>query len=481
MPPCLRAFSLIEMMIAIVILGLGLIMTATMFPVAWTRARSLTEYTTQRSISASVDAAVSLRLQAAGPSRRNVTISGQPTPTQLLAAGGIAGDFFYDPTLAQYGQSAIIAYSDRRVHALNLGNLRPFFDPDPAKQIMDEDPWRIEQMFDIESDYCHPILGCGVEVFNIPPPDRSKYLGEFLMNSFYTARATLEQRFHPPLDPMPSAAADSPEMDRWRDRLSSRRYAWGALHRLRSPVGPPPIVNLPPAELAAAVDASGTTRVVDLYVVTLRRAQPSHRFAIQNLLFVPNPYDRTFIAAPQSLAARFDAVLPVPWRVQIELPKALNLRNPPVGSSAGATGVPTEVQVPPARFPGSADAKRVLAGMFPTGTQFVDEVNGQIYRVTKRREGLPGTPTDGFAFLTLDRELVWEEFDDSDDPAFQNNFVPDSQGRAILDADEFIRAVWVYPPSVDRSQSANETLPIFEDSSPVVGIDVRTISLSPPG
>ncbi len=39
-PRRVTAFSLMELMIGIVILGLGLVMVATMFPVAWTRART---------------------------------------------------------------------------------------------------------------------------------------------------------------------------------------------------------------------------------------------------------------------------------------------------------------------------------------------------------------------------------------------------------------------------------------------------------
>ena len=44
------AFSLAELMIAIVILGLGLLMVAGMFPVGWIKARELAEYTTSQSI-----------------------------------------------------------------------------------------------------------------------------------------------------------------------------------------------------------------------------------------------------------------------------------------------------------------------------------------------------------------------------------------------------------------------------------------------
>jgi hypothetical protein len=93
-------------------------------------------------------------------------------------------------------------------------------------------------------------------------------------------------------------------------------------------------------------------------------------------------------------------------------------------------------------------------------------VNGQVYRVIKRRENAAGDT----AFLTLDREIVVEDVDDS----------PEFGGDFALQADDVIRTVWVFPPAVDRSPGS-DTAPVFDGSSPVVGIDVRTVSLSPPG
>ena len=57
---------------------------------------------------------------------------------------------------------------------------------------------------------------------------------------------------------------------------------------------------------------------------------------------------------------------------------------------------------------------------------------------------------------------------------------PEFGGDFALQADDVIRTVWVFPPAVDRSL-ADGALPVFDGSSPVVGIDVRTVSLSPPG
>jgi prepilin-type N-terminal cleavage/methylation domain-containing protein len=460
------AFSLIEMMIAIVILGLGLVMTATMFPVAWTRARTLTEYTTQRSAAASAESTLSTLLHAAGSSIRVVPINGNPTRKLFLTAGSLAGDFFYDPTLVlQYGgQVAIIGYSDTRMHALNVANI--LVTPQggaPGSEIIDEDPWLLERMFDIESTTFHPILGSGIEVFESNDVWKAQY---FLENSFYTAQAPVEQRVYPPLGAYPTATG-APQ-DKWRDKLSTRRFAWAVLHRLRSRVGPAPNLAGPLSaqDLAVAAGASGTTRVFDMYVVTLRRTQPSNRYAMQDPQFAPDPNDRSVVATPQSLKSTKDVILPSPWRVQIEIPRKLNVRAAILGGPNASTGVPTEVQFPPTGTTlGGADPIAQFSQMLPSGAQFVDEVNGQVFRVTKRREG-----ADGYAFLTLDSEIVFEDMDDGD---LQNN-LPN------LDDDENVRAVWVFPPAVDRSL-ADGALPVFDGSSPVVGIDVRTVSLSPPG
>ena len=60
-----RGFSLVELMIAIVILGLGLVMVATVFPVAWGRARELSEFTQQQSITPAAQNLTSRILRAA--------------------------------------------------------------------------------------------------------------------------------------------------------------------------------------------------------------------------------------------------------------------------------------------------------------------------------------------------------------------------------------------------------------------------------
>jgi hypothetical protein len=478
---------LIEMMIAIVILGLGLVMTATMFPVAWTRARTLTEFTTQRSVSASADSTLGTLLQAAGPSVRVVVRPGEnPAQKLLLVAGSLAGDLFYNPVLhtdpdfslpPNEIHRSVLLPGDTRVHALNIENISMTGGtvvPENPWRLERNDPWRIGQTADI----CEPnyplsnytgLLGkefCANR--NAPPPER------YGPSSFYAPQVTVGARVYPPMTPLPPPTASPDVREKWNDKLSARRYAWAVLHRLQTLVGPDVSTlqtNQKAAFAARAADASGTTRVFDMYVVTLRRTQPSNRYAMQDPQFAPDPNDRAVVATPQALKSTEDVVLPAPWRVQIEIPRKLNVRAAIPGGPNASTGVPTEVQFPPTGTTlGNPEQVSQFSQILPSGAQFVDEINGHVYRVTKRREG-----ADGYAFLTLDRELLWEEFDDGLNDPFANPKPPPD-----LDDDEWIRPVWVFPPAVDRSL-ADGALPVFDGSSPVVGIDVRTVSLSPPG
>ena len=61
------AFSLAELMIAIVILGLGLLMVASMFPVGWLKARELAEFTTSQSIIGVAEMTVKSLCRVEGP------------------------------------------------------------------------------------------------------------------------------------------------------------------------------------------------------------------------------------------------------------------------------------------------------------------------------------------------------------------------------------------------------------------------------
>jgi hypothetical protein len=150
-----------------------------------------------------------------------------------------------------------------------------------------------------------------------------------------------------------------------------------------------------------------------------------------------------------------DFVLPTPWRVEVDFHVP-----PTTFKSAGATGAPTEIRVPRS---GTTTAS-IAPQFFQQGTRFIDEVSGRVFRVASRRVAVE--PSLEVAYLTLDREVFIDDLDFT-----SAGGVPDG----IVQREEQVRTVWVFPPAVDRSVDP----PSFDGPSPVVSIDVRTMTLSP--
>jgi hypothetical protein len=484
------------MMIAIVILGLGLVMVATIFPVAWDRARTLSDYTVEQAASSGAHATLSALLRPAGHSLVKVC---PPPPTPCfeesqLTTGGLAGDMFFDPTLVGPASprpdwyKAILAYSDTSVHALNVENIL-FLSTVPVVATVPENPWDLEdpggsfptppvtqivQGRFLNTDYPHPVNQRNRgEPF--PDPDRLFYGGDkCLTPQGGTPQVRVWQRLYPPMTAPP--AAPGPELDQWNEKLATRRFCWAVLHRLRTRVGPAPFApGVTPAlaqsdELVReAAAAMGSTRTFDMYYVTLRRSKSTNRYARQDPTpaRIPNPFSfvRPVQAVdPAALPSDQDMMFPVAWRVQMEF-------RTPLALSASATGIPTELPMPPARITGATAA--MLVQMFPGGTQFIDEITGTVYRVVKRRIV---DDKGEQSVLTLDREVFLEDLDlPFGDPRCVDG---DCTSGALL-AEELLRTVWVFPPPVDRSQSGGEQTPTFDGPSPVVNIEVATLSISP--
>ncbi len=495
-------FSLIEMMIAIVILGLGLTMVATMFPVAWDRARQLSEYTTEVAVTAGVSASVESTVRPggmrdAGAWNAAARTCGPSNGVSRIGTAGLAGDLIFDPNI--YYTPGLIAKnlpgailndwqtngeaSDTRVHALHLENLLADSTKAPP-ETANEDPWLLEQV---------PTKWLGV---NYPVGLPRQLACGFEESSFLTPRFPVNMRVYPPLDAPPDAAQLDPmskqRRKKWLERMERRRFAWAVLHRLREYVGPSQdhfdiLANVAPADadsanedLAAMAAAGwGSPRVFDMYYVTLRRPNATNRYALQDPTAAPDPYNLTTIPTQiGALPLEKDVLFPVAWRVQIELPKSdeLNSRSDQTGMRE-PTGIPTSVRVPPKDAPEAM--VDMMIGMFPKATRFVDEINGRVYRVVSTELSSDG----GQAILTLDREIVLE---DIDLPELSSGGSPECPGCSALDPlnpqadkEELLRTVWVYPPPVDRAQSPSATDVVFKGRTPVSAIDVRTVTLTP--
>ena len=115
-----------------------------------------------------------------------------------------------------------------------------------------------------------------------------------------------------------------------------------------------------------------------------------------------------------------------------------------------------------------------MVQMFPTGARFVDEITGAVYRVAKRR--VTGDLGER-AYLTLDREITLEDIDLPVNDARCASCAPVDPNDPAAQPQELLRTVWVFPPPVDRSVPG--AVPVLAGSTPVVNINVRTLSLTP--
>lgn len=456
-----RAFSLLELMIAIVILGLGLVMVATMFPIAWDRARALNEQSLSQSIiGVAHDHFISAIQVADGD--RNAGFN----------HAHLAGDFVFDPRFS-LGTGANVAPSDTRVHALNMQNLLV----SGATPFVGDNPWQLEFQPSIQPpDF---LWDHNFE----PGPD-------FISRTFHTPRILLHQRVYPPMRARNGTNFMTSPDPQWSEALATRIFSWAVFHRIHDFGAPrppsettPPITNptwaYSPNVVRQGREAIDKTRVLDVYYVVLRRPSPTNRYARQSTAAanLPNPYvlNRPPAAVtPAPAPPAQDVLFPVAWRVQVEFPNTVPL-------TVNATGIPTEIAVPVCDSGGCSsqvtnmDARRMLVGMFPTGAQFIDEVNGQVYRVTKRRII---SPDNDRALLTLDREVLREELDFPPGYLSCDACGPLAAPSFALDPEERIRTVWVFPPPVDARVNPTDPL-TFTGPQPVVAIEVRNFTIAP--
>ncbi len=417
------AFSLLELMIGIVILGFGLVMVATMFPVAWSRARTLSQYTVERAITDNAHTTVRALVRVSGPSRIASSFE-----SDLLFRPNLSVVDLDVPATPLVPIAACAAFpTDTSVHALNLENIQV-----PDRKFVNEDTW-LREGGDLDIAFLN-IIGPAIE------------------QSFFYKRISFHERLFPPMDRRSSedfTVADA----RWDDALDTRRFSWSVLYRLREMVPFDP----------AGTSAPGSTRSFDMYYVTLRRGQSTFRYARQDPGFTPDPCDLTVSPVPPAaMDPDKDVMFPVPWRVQVEFPDDLEL-------AISASGIPTEIKVPPDGGSFDDSETLMLIQMFQRGTRFIDEINGQVYEVIEQRVSSAADK----ATLTLDREVL---FDDLHIPNADPRCEPCDDAQLI--DQELLRTVWVFPPPVEPRAAANAPV-IFNGSPPAVAIVVRTLSVAP--
>ncbi|NOT00320.1 MAG: hypothetical protein HOP29_06795 [Phycisphaerales bacterium] len=420
------------MMIAIAILGMGLLLAATMFPAGWLRARELAEFTSQVNAAESAMTTLQLMTRVAGP----VT---PPTAPPTYTESSFLGDFPPNGPLVP----------DKSVHVLHVENM--LIDPD-APQVVANDPLWPEgflhtsgpafdnQMFAIQTDETE-VNWWATVLPTVPPTVPPK------------VQVPFQDRLIPPM-PRRGKAADIPpptatwttaqRLEQWDKQLSGRRFAWAMLYRFDE-------IAADPLE----------TRSMTVYVVTLRRTRPNQRFARQDPQLGAAMPDAKW-TMPKALSFEDDVAFPVAWLVQLTVEGNWNAGGVPLQYTA----VPSEAlanPVPP------VPESRLIAQMLLSGSRLIDYKNGNIYEVTSHRFTGGGSAFDQQATVTLDRQVVVADVDD--DPV-------GAPGHDVADPDEYVRLFWVFPPSVERNRPEDGFV-TFEGPQPVVGIETRQVFMAP--
>jgi prepilin-type N-terminal cleavage/methylation domain-containing protein len=112
------AFSMVELMFAVVILGIGMLITSSMFPIAWFKAREVAEATVVPALADAAEA--NIRLSARRSPRTSV-----PIRRVRLYFSFFPGDWIPLAQPAPIGggnRDPAFIYPDMRVHHLNAGN-----------------------------------------------------------------------------------------------------------------------------------------------------------------------------------------------------------------------------------------------------------------------------------------------------------------------------------------------------------------------
>jgi hypothetical protein len=466
-----------ELLIAVVILGIGLLITSSMFPIAWYKAREVAESAIIPSLANTAETHLKL---ACRPSRP------QPDPANpMYTSSFFPGDWF--PAIQGAPEPAVV-YPDTRVHHLSTGN----YLADTAEDFVEEPPgsgtfvpvaddsWKLEDNLDVML--------------------RDTMWALAFFGNSDTARGP-QLRAHARLSPPMEArrlARENPdplEVAHWEERFELRRHCWSVFYKFNdlpgleysifsqdlngdgNPLDQPDVAQ----KYIIANQRMKQKRTLTAYFFTLKR--PVGARYVRQEGFDPDssaskPIDPANpIAMPNTPTEPNDVRLPVPWRFEAELVTL---------PSDGQPGVPSEILV----------TNALMANVLDAGFVLLDDRTGQVMKVTNRRE------VSGGVVLTLDRDYTAAEIEKRPDyePALRDNgsisekaiynwmmagewsklgcdIDPNTAGCDVLkeDAPEK-RTFWVFLPPVDAERNSDGT-PNFNGSQPVVGVEMRQITL----
>lgn len=431
-------FSMAELMIAIVILGIGLLMAAVMFPVAWTRARELAEFTNQ-----------STATNAAQTTVRLLTAVARPIPGAVAAPFQTVTSFLGDHD-SEFNPTTNMppSLADSFVHPLHLENA--FADLGAVSGGMS---------LDIQGELFASTLNLNTggtpDTSNTSEVDPvvANWLGAVPAIPPPLPQIAFHERFNPPLPPRPPATATPAQIAQWDQLFESRRFMWSVFHRIQP-------------DATGAIPGPNQSKIMTFYFFMTRRTQPGQRFARQD--------DGFATTAPQAFDDVEDMLLPVPWLVNLKVignwdPASGLTPNPPA-----PTGVPSEAMA----NPNGTQLGELVAQMLQPGSILIDRLTGDVLTVKQHRFTGTGGNFDFQATVTLDREIVGQDYGVAPGANIAIDVAPPAPNLPPAFTSD-LRDFWVFPPPVDRSVNNMPGFPIFDGEQPVVGVEVRQMVFTP--
>jgi len=473
-----------ELMIAVVILGIGLLITSSMFPIAWYKAREVAEAAVVPALANAAE--VNLKLQCRRADR-NLDETDPRYTSSFFPGDWVppAGDRV-EPLIGP----------DTHVHLLNAGNFLAdtgedfYIDDDNKEWPVADDAWMLEDNLVVYLADRNPLL----TGFNVP-------LVEVLRVAL-GPQVTPQSRLALPLGRRPRAA-DTPTppaevMKLWQERFDGCRHCWAVFYRFS---------ELPGAEYAV-INPNNTTltvqqkhkvsteelrqpRQLNVYYVTLKRPVGARYARQQGYDPHESSPETADLTAPEPRDPEFDVLLPVPWRFEAELAVL------PTDADY-VPGAPAEIIVRP---PTNTGVQPIMLEALDKDYYLIDDRTGQVFKVTNRR-------TDGLnVVLTLDSEYTAAQVINTPEyePQLSGSSVPAAEqlqhnwkmaslwkhhgcdvdpSRPECNSAFFVqkedeperRTYWVYLPPVEQRSSPSDPL-IFSGSQPVVAIEVRQIAM----
>jgi len=421
-------------MIAIIILGIGLVMVATIFPIALQQTAESIELSTAPAVADQAVATLKARLATWNDFRNRR----DPETGRLIGDGIIFPDGAATQAEAE-NETTLAAreQSDWPNDAFNA-TAQPGFFPIPCDNFL-----RLPNQTDTLANYfTNNLVLAENRIDGFPDTDQeiARLVSESLPNAnqarpgFIKTKITAFDRVYPPAeryraDGTGLTPPGNPMEHRFITESARRRYTWRAFaRRTNTPADQPSPANV-------------GQRVFQVVIFVLKRSEPALRFPGQAYPGnFPNG-DPLILATPGTGPPARDTLYPQPWLVLFDsdgLIDQLTVTDPDANYATGQIRCFNEVS-------------RLLS----PGSIFIDFATGSPHKVLSRTLG----PVGGFNVLQLGP--------DPSSPAWDAA----ANGNAGGLSDVGAQFAWIFPPAYDLSTDR------FTSDSPVVGVFSTTITV----